>query len=93
MLSQQINSSNGKQKESANKIKNKLILDIHNSNWNIHGKYGQNNGHQGIMQGVNSAKNANLTPRMNTFDFSMNGTSETTGYQTPLTAKKNGELK
>lgn len=41
MLSQQIESSKDKQKESANKIKTKLMLDLNQSNWNILRKKGQ----------------------------------------------------
>lgn len=76
MLSQQIESSKDKQKESANKIKTKLMLDLNQSNWNIHRKKGQLQG----IEGVNSAKNTNLTPRMTVFDFSINNISETTGF-------------
>lgn len=91
IISQHIDSSKGKQKESSNKIKAKLILDINNSNWNISNK---NVGLKHDLQGVNSAKNANLTPRMGgTFDFSVHNPSETTGFQTPLTCKKKSELK
>ena len=52
------------------------MLDLNKSNWNIRCKKGQKQG----IEGVNSAKNANLTPRMTVFDFSINNTSETTGF-------------
>lgn len=70
-----------------------MILDINNSNWNVSNNHGLKNDYNGLIHGVNSAKNANLTPRINTFDFSIHNTSETTGFQTPLTCKKKSELK
>lgn len=88
--------SKQKGKESATKaMQQKLQLNINNSNFNMKNKL-ENNGNQDQQSviidksGANSARNGNLTPRMNTFDMSVNYRSETTGFQTPLTCKQVG---
>ena len=60
-----------------------MQLDINDSNWNIKPRLDQikmNMVNVNENSGHNSARNGNLTPRMNIFDMSVNYTSETTGF-------------
>lgn len=81
MVNKQIDSCKSKNKDSDKKTGFKLALDINNSNWNMSVR-------QSNLKNDNSMKHANLTPRINTFDFSVYNVSDTTEFQTPLTCKK-----